>query len=58
MACEHLDDYQQGACLLACERGNRPNGNKHILIFARGIRLDGFRRRKHVISGTRGAFPD
>ena len=54
MAREHLDDYQQGARLITCERGNRPKGNKHILIFAHGIRLEGFRRRKHVISGTRG----
>ena len=50
MAREHLDDYQQGARLLTRERGNRPKGNKHILIFVRGIRLEAFRRNEHVIS--------
>ena len=55
MAREQLDDDQQGARLFTCERGNRPKGNKHILIFARGIRLEAFRRDEHhVISGTRG----
>ena len=56
MAREQLDDYQQGARLLTCERGNRPKGNKHILIliFTRGIRLEAFRRNEHVISGTWG----
>jgi hypothetical protein len=52
MAREHLDDYQQGAGLLTCERRNRPKGNKHILIFARGIGLEAFRRDAHVLSGT------
>jgi hypothetical protein len=55
---EHLDDYQQGARLLARERGNRPKGYKDILIFAHGIRLEVFRRRKHVISRSRSTFPD
>jgi len=58
MAPEYLDDYQQDARLLTCERGNRPKGNKHILIFAPGIGLEAFRRNEHVISGTGDAFPD
>jgi hypothetical protein len=36
------------------QQGNRPKGNKNILIFARGIRLEAFRRDEHVISRTLG----